>query len=244
MNKFIKLIGEMSARELTEYLKKAGIKFEKSKYPQSVVAFDLDEVIINFVDAWKELYAELYGVTPVLKNEDINNHLDKIYGLPADKSFHVVDLLVEAKNLHRIKFMEGAIDILNKHFENRPLIIITHRDKTEQKPLEEYLHDHLTKISEIHVFRTYNSTDRKLFYLNKCGVYFFVDDKLKTCKYLFEESRGGIQPILYGDMKNYKIGQEWVKIMEETKVYSHIESVVYNWNDIDKLLYNIFGKGD
>lgn len=244
MENFLKKIKSMSKNELTDYLKKNGIKFEHSSkniFPLSIIAFDYDDVIVNFVDPFIELYEKTYNTILKFSKENGDNRIEESYdNVSNNRCKHIIDILIDAENLSMLNFRDGTIDVLNKYFKNRPLVIISKRNGTNPLIFSEYLKDNLPKISNIYLYITDNCTSDKLFYLHECCTRFFIDDKLSTCKYLFNTTGGYIQPIVYQTIRNFSISQNWVEENKDVKIYKDIPMNVKNWEDIDKILYYLF----
>lgn len=197
----------------------------------SIIGFDLDDVILDFNSMFKRTYKKVYNVD---LEEPINRgsascHYEEIYNVPEQNVVRIITTILGSNMVKEFPFVPGSIEVLNNHFRDKPLLIITKRYPETKSFIEEHLHNNLT-VPEIEVCCTTDPFIEKYKILAKKGSIYFIDDKLETICYLLRKK---IHAILFKSWSN-RVFSNLV-----SKTFSLYPSVLENWNEVDIFLRNI-----
>ncbi|MDD3580193.1 MAG: hypothetical protein PHW74_04120 [Desulfobacca sp.] len=186
--------------------------------PKDKIAFDIDGVVADIMTTFINLGRERYGLEH-LRYEDITDfYLHRCLRMEEAIIMEILEMLIDRPHELEIKPLPHAVQVLTQLAQETPLLFITARDKVE--PIQTWLHQTLTKVppQAIRIIAT-GDPDIKLEYLHDHGIDYFVEDRLDTC---WQLSQNGVTPIVYDQPWNRR---------------THPFQIVYNWQDIARLLF-------
>jgi hypothetical protein len=199
---------------------------------KSVIAFDADGVIFNFILMFSKVYEKLYKEKFIIypNRGSISGQFEDISNAPIDRVIKVVDYCISSEAIDNTPFIPRAVEVLNKMFKNYQLPIITKRPKETHTKLLDYFHKNLPNVADIEIFCTEDAIDSKIEVLNKIGCSYFVDDRLETCCSFWKK---GIHAILFECVTNQ------IFLNRVQKEYPFYPNIFRNWDEVEIFLKTI-----
>ncbi len=186
--------------------------------------FDLDDVILNFMESFREFHNENYGTEHAFE-EYTDFYLENILGCSKEEIVKRVDIFYNSHEHKNAEPIHGAIEVLKKLSEKYELIIITAKPEELREQTIFWLNTHLPNIFSDIVFTNHfqgeglkrNKGDVCL----ELGIEAFVDDAIHNAESV---ASVGI-PVLLLDTP-------WNKKFKETELIKRVQ----NWEEIEQIL--------
>lgn len=186
--------------------------------------FDLDDVILNFMESFRRFHNENYGTNHELE-EYTDFYLENILNCPQEDIFKRIDIFYNSHEHKNANPVHGAIEVLKKLSEKYELIIITAKPEELREQTISWLNTHLPNIfSDIVFTNHFQGEGQKRNKGDVClelGIEAFVDDAIHNAESV---ARAGI-PVLLLDTP-------WNRKFEETEFIKR----VYSWEEIEQIL--------
>lgn len=186
--------------------------------------FDLDDVILNFMESFRGFHNENYGTNHEL--EDYTDfYLENILGCTKEEIVKRVEVFYNSHEHKNANPVKGAVEVLKKLSDKYELIIITAKPEELREQTIAWLNIHLPNIFSDVVFTNHfqgegpkrNKGDVCL----ELGIEAFVDDAIHNAENV---ASVGI-PVLLLDTP-------WNRKFEETEFVKRVQ----NWEQIEQIL--------
>jgi len=187
--------------------------------------FDLDDVILNFMESFRVFHNENYGTSHEL--EDYTDfHLENIIdNCTGEEMRNRIDIFYNSHEHKNAEPIHGALEVLKKLSEKYELIIITAKPEELREQTISWLDTHLPNIfSEVVFTNHFQGAGQKRSKGDVClelGIEAFVDDAIHNAENV---ASAGV-PVLLLDAP-------WNRKFEETEYIKR----VHNWEEIEQIL--------
>lgn len=168
------------------------------KIDPKLIAFDIDGVVADTVEAFLRLAKERHGINEFTAAHITEFEVEKC--LPIDPTIidAIFAILLESPILADLQPMPDAVAVLTALSNYAPLTFITAR------PLHQPIADWLQHILGPAIYKrtrliAMGDHDNKSAYLKELGLQYFVDDRAATCVSLQEQ---GFSPVVFSQPWN------------------------------------------
>ncbi len=161
------------------------------------IAFDLDEVIADFMDALLQFYYKKKGKLHS-KEEFLEYKWWPVWGMEKDEAVKLVDEFHDTHKLDDVKLAEGALESITRMLNDKhELFVITARPVRFKEKVESWIRHHLKtdNIKVIHSGDFHKSqAASKAEICNELGIKLLLEDSGETA---LDCAKKGIQVILF-----------------------------------------------
>lgn len=141
------------------------------------IGIDIDEVIVEFVEGYLEIYKIKFGKIP-LKESILSYNLWEYLDLTKEEAYSLSDELYESDIFKDLIFVEGALESVKKLSENHEIFFITARPEQIKEKTELMLKKAFPDINYnlLHSKGFYGGVKSKGEICRKLGINFMVED--------------------------------------------------------------------
>ena len=150
-----------------------------------IIGIDLDDILLNFNDAFVKFHNEKYGTSHTRKNVT-DFHLENVWDISREEMLKRLDAFYTSDHHKNAQPIEGAIEAINKLAKENELHVITASPEDMKKEIIAWLGTHFQgKFKNVHfvnksIFGT--SMKNKSEVCKELGIEVFVDDALHNAE--------------------------------------------------------------
>lgn len=166
--------------------------------PKPVLAIDIDEVLVPFMQSFFQFHNAKYG-TKLKLTPDMDYHgVHREIGDTIEQFQRKIDSFVETESYRNGRPLAGAAQVIRRLKSRYELVVITARPESVRERTEQWVRVHFAEtFAHVH-FAELDQDNRlgKMGALRRTGASVLIDDNLS---HLEEAAGEGIRGVLFGD---------------------------------------------
>ena len=186
------------------------------------IAFDIDGVVINFVDAFLRTAKKVFKLLPNTEFSDIKyykfwNCLD----ITRDTTYKIVNYVINNPLECSVQPVNYAPEVLTELSKYMNLVFVTARESKSENITKETIYFLLPKIEKSKITIIHQKGSKKSEILKKLNINYFIDDRTKNVRIL---NQNGIKAFLFNS--------PWNEQTRNTDFFTRINT----WKEIKNLI--------
>lgn len=188
------------------------------------IGFDIDGVVADYTKVFLAALKNDYNITGFTKQDVTRYKFERCLPVTEEMVSNIMSKTIPSSIKYNLKPIDGAVEALTWLSQYTKLKFVTAR--WEMGDMKEWMYSILPDVSKRDIILiNIKGHKNKLKIIEDLGVVCFVDDRLKTCRFL-QKSSDNIYPILFDQPWNQQVWKYGHVFFPRVKSWAEVRSMV------------------
>ena len=153
------------------------------------IGFDIDNVILDFTEAFLRTASDKFGILKKAKYSDVTRYaFYECLDISRDKCYEIVDYVLNNHFECNVRPIKGSVEVLTTLSKDMDLVFVTARKNIFKQQTKKLIYHTLPDVDKSKITIIHESGSKKYKILNDLNIEGFIDDRSKNVRILNENN--------------------------------------------------------